>query len=134
MFIDRCSVAANSARDIGARLMVLTVWGLKAGGGSYAALAALTNIPATIVGILFYEFILADSSRGIFIDISFSAVRSDSFSSYNSKPRRLLIRALGTCRAPGTEDRAADGGRLSSILSKHRKAADRDHRECISSA
>lgn len=44
--------------------MVLSIWGLPAGGGSYAALAALVNIPATIIGALFYEFILADSSRG----------------------------------------------------------------------
>ncbi len=58
------SVAANSARDVGARLMALTIWGTRAGGGPYAALAALTNIPATILGALFYEFILMDSSRG----------------------------------------------------------------------
>ncbi|PSR73144.1 hypothetical protein PHLCEN_2v11000 [Hermanssonia centrifuga] len=44
--------------------MALTIWGTRAGGGPYAALAALTNIPATILGALFYEFILMDSSRG----------------------------------------------------------------------
>ncbi|THH00138.1 hypothetical protein EW026_g2337 [Hermanssonia centrifuga] len=58
-------LAANSARDVGARLMALTIWGTRAGGGPYAALAALTNIPATILGALFYEFILMDSSRVI---------------------------------------------------------------------
>lgn len=58
-------VAANAARDVGGRLAAVTIWGTKAGGGSYAALAALTNIPATILGGLFYEFILADSSRVI---------------------------------------------------------------------
>lgn len=57
-------LAANSARDIGGRMMALTIWGSDAGGGSYAALAALTNIPATLLGAMFYEFFLADSSRG----------------------------------------------------------------------
>ena len=58
-------VSTNTARDVGSRLMALTIWGLPAGGGSYAALAALTNIPATICGALFYEVVLADSSRGM---------------------------------------------------------------------
>lgn len=44
--------------------MVLTIWGLPAGGGAYAAIAALTNIPATLLAVLFYEYVLADSSRG----------------------------------------------------------------------
>ena len=58
------TVATNTARDLGARLMALTIWGSKASGGSYAAIAALTNIVATLVAIMFYEFMLADSSRG----------------------------------------------------------------------
>jgi hypothetical protein len=45
------TVAANSARDIGARLMALTIWGKQAAGGSYAAIAALTNILATILAV-----------------------------------------------------------------------------------
>ncbi|KAI0768698.1 aquaporin-like protein [Trametes elegans] len=56
-------VATNAARDVGCRLMALTIWGTAAGGGSYAAIAALTNIPATLLAVAFYEFILADSSR-----------------------------------------------------------------------
>ncbi|KAI0644605.1 aquaporin-like protein [Trametes meyenii] len=56
-------VATNAARDVGARLMALTIWGKDASGGSYAAIAALTNIPATLLAVAFYEFILADSSR-----------------------------------------------------------------------
>ena len=66
---DHChfpTVAANAARDIGGRLAALTIWGLKAGGGPYAAIAALTNIPATIIGIIFYELFFTDSSRGMF--------------------------------------------------------------------
>ncbi|KAI0745100.1 aquaporin-like protein [Earliella scabrosa] len=58
-------IATNAARDVGARLMALTIWGLPASGGSYAAIAALTNIPATLLAVLFYEFVLADSSRVI---------------------------------------------------------------------
>ena len=58
------TVATNTARDLGARLMTLTIWGMKAGGGAYAAIAALTNIVGTLVAITFYEFILTDSARG----------------------------------------------------------------------
>ncbi|KZT69435.1 aquaporin-like protein [Daedalea quercina L-15889] len=57
------SVAANSARDVGGRLAVLTLWGTPATGGRYAAIAALTNIPATILGGIFYHFIFSDSDR-----------------------------------------------------------------------
>jgi len=38
-------VAANSARDVGGRLAAMSIWGMEASGGKYAALAALTNIP-----------------------------------------------------------------------------------------
>lgn len=58
-------LSANAARDLGGRFMVLTIWGREASGGSYAAIAALTNIPATICAFLFYEFWLVDSSRVI---------------------------------------------------------------------
>jgi len=57
------ALAANSARDIGGRLMALTIWGLPAGGGKYAAIAALTNIPATLMATLVYEIVFTDSSR-----------------------------------------------------------------------
>jgi glycerol uptake facilitator-like aquaporin len=60
-------MAANTARDLGGRLMAITIWGTKATGGSgYAAIAALTNIPATILAALFYNFMLSDSHRGMF--------------------------------------------------------------------
>lgn len=58
------TVAANSARDVGARLFALSIWGTQASGGTYAAIAALTNIPATILAALTYEFLHWDSSRG----------------------------------------------------------------------
>jgi len=58
-------LAANPARDIGGRLAALCIWGTKANGGSYAAIAALTSIPATIVAYIAYEMFFVDSSRGI---------------------------------------------------------------------
>ncbi|EGO24809.1 hypothetical protein SERLADRAFT_438411 [Serpula lacrymans var. lacrymans S7.9] len=57
------SLAANSCRDIGARLMAMTIWGTRATGGRYAAITALTNIPATILAALVYETFLGSSSR-----------------------------------------------------------------------
>lgn len=47
--------------------MALTIWGSKASGGSYAAIAALTNIPATILAAVFYEVFLCDTSRGVYL-------------------------------------------------------------------
>ncbi|KAI0743405.1 aquaporin-like protein [Daedaleopsis nitida] len=61
----RVGVATNSARDVGARLMALTVWGIDAGGGPYAAITALTNIPATMLAAVIYETFLADYSRTV---------------------------------------------------------------------
>ncbi|TBU53757.1 aquaporin-like protein [Dichomitus squalens] len=57
------SVATNTARDLGARLMAITIWGLEAGGGPYAAITALTNILATSLAAVFYELVFADYSR-----------------------------------------------------------------------
>jgi hypothetical protein len=43
----------------------MTIWGKAASGGTYGAIAALTNIPATILAALFYEFVFTDSLRGM---------------------------------------------------------------------
>jgi glycerol uptake facilitator-like aquaporin len=56
-------LAANTARDVGGRLAAIAIWGTKANGGSYAAIAALTNILATVSAYSLYEFVLKDSSR-----------------------------------------------------------------------
>lgn len=56
-------LAANTARDLGGRLAAITFWGTDAAGGSYAAIAALTNIPAIFLAAIMYEFCFADSSR-----------------------------------------------------------------------
>ncbi|KAF8173199.1 putative aquaporin 2 [Mycena galopus ATCC 62051] len=56
-------LAANAARDVGGRLTALTVWGMPAAGGSYAVIAALTNIPATLLAFVVYELMLSDSDR-----------------------------------------------------------------------
>ncbi|KAJ7063312.1 putative aquaporin 2 [Mycena amicta] len=58
-------LAANAARDVGGRLAAMTIFGRAAAGGSYAALAALTNIPATLLAYVVYEFMLSDSDRVI---------------------------------------------------------------------
>lgn len=58
------SVALNSARDVGGRLAAISIWGMEASGGSYAALAALTNILGMLFAALLYEIFLVDSSRG----------------------------------------------------------------------
>jgi hypothetical protein len=57
-------VAANTARDVGGRLAAISIWGTRANGGSYAAIAALTNIVATVAAYASYEFFFKDSSRG----------------------------------------------------------------------
>jgi glycerol uptake facilitator-like aquaporin len=57
-------LAANAARDLGGRLMAVTLYGPAAWGGAYAAIAALTNIPATLLAALFYSVLLQDTQRG----------------------------------------------------------------------
>jgi len=57
------SIAANTARDLGGRFMVLTIWGWEAAGGPYAAISALTNIPSMFVAVLIYECFLGSSTR-----------------------------------------------------------------------
>jgi MIP family channel proteins len=57
------TIATNSARDLGARLATTAIWGTRAWGGKYAAIAALTNIPATIFAACVHELFLSDTSR-----------------------------------------------------------------------
>lgn len=56
-------LAANAARDLGGRFAAMTLFGRAASGGKYAAIAALTNIPATLIAGLFYELVFNDSAR-----------------------------------------------------------------------
>ncbi|KAI0322619.1 aquaporin-like protein [Amylostereum chailletii] len=56
-------LAANAARDVGGRMAAVSIWGLRASGGRYAAIAALTNIPATVLAYMVYSVIFSDSSR-----------------------------------------------------------------------
>ncbi|OJA07799.1 hypothetical protein AZE42_03413 [Rhizopogon vesiculosus] len=56
-------VATNTARDLGGRLAAMTVWGLNAVGGRYAAIAALGNIPAMLCAALTYELFLGSTTR-----------------------------------------------------------------------
>lgn len=56
-------IALNTARDVGSRFWAMTIWGRQAAGGSYSAVTALTNIPATLFGVVLYEIFLVDSDR-----------------------------------------------------------------------
>ncbi|RPD78408.1 aquaporin-like protein [Lentinus tigrinus ALCF2SS1-7] len=56
-------LAANAARDLGGRFAAMTLFGRAASGGKYAAIAALTNIPATLIAGVFYELVFNDSTR-----------------------------------------------------------------------
>jgi len=69
-------LSANAARDLGGRFAAMTIWGKEASGPSgYAAIAALTNIPATILACIVYELMFVDSDRVVpqmqreFVDI-----------------------------------------------------------------
>ncbi|KAJ7106537.1 aquaporin-like protein [Mycena epipterygia] len=55
--------AANAARDLGGRLAAVTIWGTPAAGGSYAAFADLTSIPATLLAFIMYEIMMTDYDR-----------------------------------------------------------------------
>lgn len=57
-------LAANTARDVGGRMMAVAIWGSKANGGAYGAIAALTNILTASLSLIVYETLFADSSRG----------------------------------------------------------------------
>ncbi|GAC72099.1 aquaporin [Moesziomyces antarcticus T-34] len=57
------NVAANTARDLGARFVCGMFWGDQCFPAGYSALAALTNIPATLVGCGIYTFFLSDTRR-----------------------------------------------------------------------
>ncbi|KAK9898985.1 aquaporin-like protein [Cystobasidium minutum MCA 4210] len=57
------STALNTARDLGGRFAAGVIWGRGAFPADYTALAALTNILATICGAAFQFFIMADSTR-----------------------------------------------------------------------
>jgi len=59
--------------------MALMIWGKPAAGGKYAAIAALTNIPATLFATIVYELIFVDSSRGSLTLISY-VVQNSPFS------------------------------------------------------
>ncbi|KAJ6599438.1 aquaporin-like protein [Mycena sp. CBHHK59/15] len=60
----RVGLAANTARDLGGRFAAMTIWGKEAAGvPGYAAIAALTNIPATLLAYVVYELMFVDSDR-----------------------------------------------------------------------
>jgi hypothetical protein len=49
--------------------MALTIWGRQAAGGPYAAISALTNIPATVLAFFLYNTLLGSSSKSTYMMI-----------------------------------------------------------------
>lgn len=60
------TISANTARDLGARLAVLAIWGKAGWGGKYPAISMLVNIPATILAALYVFLLFSDSLSSIF--------------------------------------------------------------------
>jgi hypothetical protein len=56
-------IAIDPARDIGGRLVAMSIWGTQAAGNNYSAIAALTAFPASLLGAAFYLGVLGDSER-----------------------------------------------------------------------
>ncbi|KAF7433811.1 hypothetical protein PC9H_005777 [Pleurotus ostreatus] len=56
-------LAANAARDLGGRFAAMSLYGTKASGGAYAAIAALTSIPATLLAAFTYETANGDKEK-----------------------------------------------------------------------
>lgn len=58
------TIVTNTARDLGARFACGVIWKTsECFPPKYSALAALTNIPATLFGISLYTFLLSDTRR-----------------------------------------------------------------------
>lgn len=57
------SLALNTARDLGGRFAAGIIWGHHCFPPAYTALAALTNIAASLCGALFQILILSDATR-----------------------------------------------------------------------
>ncbi|KAF5359549.1 hypothetical protein D9756_003401 [Leucocoprinus leucothites] len=87
--------ALNSARDIGSRLWVITIWGQAASGGRFAAISALTNIPAMLVAAMLYEFLLSDSGRVVTAE----ALEQIRVTSHHISENTSLVESTGGDRA-----------------------------------
>lgn len=61
------TISTNTARDLGTRIVAAIFFGGEAFtfDNSYAWIAILVNIPATIFGTAYYEFLIRDSLRKI---------------------------------------------------------------------
>ncbi|KAK3937816.1 aquaporin-like protein [Diplogelasinospora grovesii] len=61
------TISTNLARDLGARIAAVIFFGRAAFtiDGGYAAIGILVNIPATFLGVTYYELVMRDSIKGI---------------------------------------------------------------------
>jgi len=59
------TLSTNLARDLGARMMSAAFYGsgVFTVQNGYAAISILVNIPATFVGVLFYQFVMGDATK-----------------------------------------------------------------------
>ena len=115
--------------------MALSVWGLDAGGGPYAAITALTNIPATLLAAVFYEAVFADYTRSACLCAYLCQPHTEGYTRANvicsrdSRQRRLLgcTSRAGTIRAGSADGRQnrkrvdGEGGRRDPGASLRRK-------------
>ncbi|KAF8338746.1 aquaporin-like protein [Cantharellus anzutake] len=62
---DPATLSTNVARDVGARLGAIAIWGTNAWGGRYGAMSAFTPFLSTFLAACIYEFLLVDTSRVI---------------------------------------------------------------------
>ncbi|GAA5853017.1 hypothetical protein JCM8547_004770 [Rhodosporidiobolus lusitaniae] len=90
------SVSLNAARDVGGRMACGAIYGSKCytASSSYTALAALTTIPATLIGAAIHTFFLADNRRMV---VNYPAEHHDQVSIVNeqrgfSVPGRTITR------------------------------------------
>ena len=67
--------------------MAMTIWGREAAGGPYAAIAALTNIPATLLAFFIYDTFLCSSSRSTSLAFSPGGAKQEA----DGNPRRFSI-------------------------------------------
>ena len=85
----------------------MTIYGRAAGGGPYAALAALTNIPATLLAAAFFELVLRDGERTVTPEwLAFLGGKRAEAARKNGEElvQRLLKRAETSGRADDTEE------------------------------
>ena len=74
-------------------MMAVAIWGTKANGGAYAAIASLTNVLTACLSLVVYEALFADSSRGTGLFDLFLRISALTY----TFPQSFLQIITGTC-------------------------------------